>query len=376
MSMVAGLPNWLWPRMMVFAMQHITTVCGPVAADELGITLCHEHIFVDISVTAQEAIRRCDAQLAEDPRLRSLLDTQVSVANLDDVRRYQNLCKDNLVLSDMDQAQQELDLYRNHGGRSIVEVTPPTIGRDPLRLKEVAQRTGLHIVCATGWYSRELKETMPDFGESTAQDLADIMVRELTTGIGETGVCAGVIGELGCGDDRVLEAGAIAQGQTGRALTIHPGRRVPQYLDLLKSAGANMEKVYVSHMDGRYNPLSLPWEISYHKHLMDSYGVTLGYDGFGTYDNIYRNDYYPDSLAATTSDRERVERIAELVDAGYGEQIVISQDVCKKYHWTAYGGAGYAHIGRHIIPALRRHGLADREIDTLLVQNPRRLLSH
>ena len=136
-----------------------------------------------------------------------------------------------------------------------------------------------------------------------------------------------------------------------------------------------MEKVYVSHMDGRYNPLSMPADLSYHKFLMDRYGVTLEYDGFGTYDNIYRNDYFPDFVRPTPSDMERVHTIVNLFDAGYGEQILISQDVSKKYHLEKYGGIGYAHILRRIVPALRHLGLSDSEIDMLMIENPRRMLA-
>jgi phosphotriesterase-related protein len=64
-----------------------------------------------------------------------------------------------------------------------------------------------------------------------------------------------------------------------------------------------------------------------------------------------------------------------LIDRGFIDQILISQDLCWKHRLRSYGGHGYDHILRNVIPVMRAKGISEDRIHTLLVRNPKRLLT-
>ena len=115
-------------------------------------------------------------------------------------------------------------------------------------------------------------------------------------------------------------------------------------------------------------PLFGPEEsLDYAKKLGDR-GVYLEYDNWGA------EGYYPFVDISHPSDAMRVDAMVKLVDEGYLEQILLSHDVCSKLHLTAFGGFGYAHILRNIVPRLKKAGISHKEIETMLIDNPRRVL--
>ena len=65
----------------------------------------------------------------------------------------------------------------------------------------------------------------------------------------------------------------------------------------------------------------------------------------------------------------------QLLDAGWADRLLIAQDVCTKVQLLRYGGAGYAHILRSIVPRLHRRGVDPATVHKLLVENPVRLLA-
>jgi phosphotriesterase-related protein len=293
---------------------------------------------------------------------------------------------------DVNDAIAELQNYKVYGGNSLVEVSLPGMARDPVSLRKISMATGLNIVCGTGWY---VESSHPAYVRvKSVDELAAIMIGELTTGIGNTGVKAGVMGEIGCSypltDDerKVLKAVARAQQKTGAGFTIHPGgiyeqevvgkneagraikrpvRTINECLDLFQKEGADLSKMYVSHMD--------LWcsDLEYSKLLADRYGVTLSYDSFG-------QEYYSEWIGfpgcGSPHDRERVNALMSLLDAGLEKQLVVSHDVCEKILLVKYGGWGYAHILKNIIPWLVNEGATDKQIRAMTVENPKRLLSY
>jgi phosphotriesterase-related protein len=70
-----------------------------------------------------------------------------------------------------------------------------------------------------------------------------------------------------------------------------------------------------------------------------------------------------------------VQTIADLVEAGYVNHILISCDVCLKTLLHRYGGWGYDHILSHVVPMMEERGIARRHIDTILRENPHMLIS-
>ena len=117
----------------------------------------------------------------------------------------------------------------------------------------------------------------------------------------------------------------------------------------------------MGHMDSNPN-------LDYHLEIAKR-GVYVEYDHFG------REYYAGHMFQPYTSDQRRVELLCELLSAGYKDQLLLSQDVCMKIDLNAYGGVGYRHILGELIEIFQRAGISDEQIDSMLVQNPRRVLA-
>ena len=355
----------------------VQTVCGPITQDSLGITLSHEHILID------RPFRSSEPEEASKKSMMNMRVRDLGIENLGMIRLDPMFVKDNLNLDEIDVALNELKEYRTMGGNSLVDVTLQGAGRNPAILKEISEKVGLNIVCGTGWY---VKSTHPPMVKKcSVNQLCDIMVKELTEGIDNTGIKAGIIGELGCSqpapfhpeERKVIKAAVLAQKKTGVCITIHPSlfdlkisriiKTGHDCLDLLERQGFNPARFYLSHAG---------WvcqDLDYLIKLLDR-GVTLSFDSFGS---------NADSQLNTLSvryrkpcDAERIIAIVELCKMGYDKQIVVSQDICMKIHLKKYGGYGYSHILENVVPILRREGVSKKQVQKILVENPRNLLTH
>lgn len=341
-------------------MSSVQTVTGPIAAEALGITLIHEHLLVDA--------RRYWRNPQEASRVH-LAHRSVSAEILHELRQDPFVNLDNCGLFDEEVASEEVAQFRLLGGRTVVDATSANIGRDPLALQRIAERTGLHIVMGAGYY---LEHSHPDWVRSaTIEDLTERISADVLEGAEGTEIKAGHIGEIGISKDftlqeeKVLRAAARAQRQTQVALSVHlPGweRLAHRVLDVIAEEGGDLSRVILNHM----NPSGADPE--YQMSLADR-GAYLSYDMIGM------DYYYADQDAQSPSDEENARAIAGLVRAGYGHKVVLSQDVFIKIMLTRYGGNGYAYILRHFVPRLKRHGLGRQEIDRMLVENPRRALA-
>jgi phosphotriesterase-related protein len=203
-------------------------------------------------------------------------------------------------------------------------------------------------------------------------ELASVMVGELTAGIEDTGVRAGIIGEVGCNwplhpDERKgVRAAGLAQAATGAPLSIHPGRspRAPfEILEILASAGADLGRIVMGHIERT--------ELSRDDLLaLARTGCYLEYDWFGETLSMH-----PTGPVNVPSDTERIEQIQVLFAEGHGAHVLASHDVCLKTRLAAYGGMGYAHLPANVAGWMRAKGMTDAEVKTVLVDNPRRMLT-
>jgi phosphotriesterase-related protein len=129
---------------------------------------------------------------------------------------------------------------------------------------------------------------------------------------------------------------------------------------------ADLTKFYMAHQEYTCR------ELDYQRKIMDEYKITIDYDTFGSegypYQSIFPGAFEP-------SDRQRIAAIIELCKEGYEKQLILSQDTCKKIHLVKYGGYGYAHILENIVPELTLNGVTNTQINTMLVENPRRILT-
>jgi len=343
----------------------VTTVLGEVAATDLGVVLPHEHLIANACAEWEPP-----ETLAE---LRASL-TPISEANLGraalDPTHYRSVLQSNDALA----VVEELELFAAAGGRTVVDLGPPGFGRDPCALKAISQLTSLHVVMGCGEYRQASHSGY--VAVATESQIADVLIRELTVGVQDTGIRAGIIGELGTGnpitDDerKVLRAAAIAQRDTGAAINIH---RTPfpdpdaclEALDILFGAGVDPARVAMSHCDER-TEVETAIEVGRR-------GAFISLDTFGM--ERWATGWRSGGQGRRSYDEERVEILLRLLDAGYCDQILLSHDVCMQTQLTRHGGWGYAHLSVNIEPRLLAAGLEPEDLRRLRVENPRRLLA-
>ncbi|MFC1903591.1 phosphotriesterase [Chloroflexota bacterium] len=343
------------------------TVLGLIDPEDLGVTLPHEHLFIDhISANFNEPSAASEKGLARKP---------VSMEILSWLQYHTMENIDNMRLLDEQEAIDEAMFFKIAGGGTIVDVSNIGAGRDPRALARVSRATGLNVIAGTGYYIGG--SFPPDMSEKTEQEIAEEIVREITEGIDDTGIKAGIIGEVGCSwslmdnERKSLRAAARAQKLTGAPVNIHPGRKnnaaALEIVAIMKDAGADLSRTVISHIGIRVRDHSVRCEIA-------GAGCYLEYDNFG-WEGIAPLSLYRGSGIDIPNDVQRIYEIMQLIDEGFIDKILISQDVCYKTRYVRYGGKGYAHISNHIVPVMLSKGMAQEQIDTILVENPKRLLT-
>ena len=335
------------------------TVLGAIDAETMGVTLPHEHLLIDFAVMFREPAAASDKALAHQP---------VSLANLGWVRQNFNANLDNLRLLDEQTALDEIMLFRRAGGQTVVDPTNVSLARDPPALTRLSRMTGLHIVMGAGYYVAAAHPA--DMDRRSEESIVAEIVREVTLGVGDTGVRAGLIGEIGNSwpwtdnEKKVIRAAVEAQRQTGAPLMMHPGRdeRAPmQIAELIDKHGGDLRRTVMCHIDRT---------IADERHLDDlaATGMWLEYDLFGLENSYY--PYNPDF--DMPNDGGRMAQILRLIARGRQGQILMSHDIAYKSSLTKYGGYGYHHLLVNVVPRLRRKGVDDAGLRQLLVDNPRR----
>ncbi len=302
----------------------IMTVRGPIDAAQLGKTSMHEHIWMDGW--------KVSGQFTEKTA----------------------------VLNNHEIMLDELRHWSQAGGDSIVEVTCVDLGRNPAALKRLSEDSGVHIVMSAGYFTETThRHSAPELFKTSTDDLAAIFVREIEEGV--DGVCAGILAELGNdydfmqpSEERVFRAAARAHKKTGVPISTHTSG-YPQGLEqcdlLIEDEGADPGRIIIGHCD-------LYQDYNYYEALVGR-GVYLAFD--------LLNYHY-------TSDAYRLKHIKQLVDAGHSDQIVLATDSAHKPGFCTYGGAGYAYLLTEFVDKLQGVGIADEQIDQMLVRNPAKVL--
>ncbi len=341
----------------------VQTVVGVLDGSALGITMMHEHLLHDASVFFAEPTAASERPLAYE---------RVRLENLCWVRLNECSNIDNLRLTDEATATREAMLFQLARGDTIVELTTSGVfGRDPLGLVRISRATGLNILMGTGYNGAALHP--PQLANQSEEEITDELVREITVGVGSTGVRAGIIGEIGCStldeaERKVLRCCARAQRRTGVAISIHPtpnDEAALEIMTLLGNAGADLRHTIMGHVDvSGFSRATC--------HQLAEAGCYLGYDNFGL-EGLMELP----GLGRTVElrDTQRIDDIVSLVGDGYGRNIIVSQDVATKHRLVAYGGLGYAHVLRDIVPLMSARGMTSEQIYTVLVENPKQVLS-
>ena len=222
----------------------VQTVRGPIDPESLGITSMHEHLWMDASpllaVHGYERGGACpwDASVAAEARWNP------------------GVHADNYRLTDVNAPVEDLAPFRAAGGATIVELTPPALGRKVDRVRDIAEQAGVHVVQGTGHYLGVTNEAwVVDANEAT---ITARLVADAVEVIDGTRIRAGIYGEIGTADPvtaaetRVLTAVAAASRETGLAIPVHLqawGHEGARVLQTIAAAGAAIERVVLSHLN-------------------------------------------------------------------------------------------------------------------------------
>ena len=312
-------PLWAAPP------RRVVTVRGPVDAGALGPTLVHEHVLVDFVGADKVSRGRYDAGEAFGVVLPHLL------------------------------------ALKSRGARTLVECTPAWLGRDPRLLVRLSEASGLHIVTNTGYYGAAQDKYVPAHAyQESAEQLAARWVAEARDGIEGTGVRPGFLktgvdaGPLSEIDRKLIRAAALCHQKTGLRIHCHTGDGVAamDILSVLEEARVPAAALVWVHAQN---------EKDHALHLRAArVGAWIELDGVSE-DSVERH------LAA----------VMDLRRAGHLDKVLVSQDAGWYRVGEPGGGSfrGYTFLFDGFLPALRRAGLEEAEVRTLIVDNPARVLA-
>lgn len=318
----------------------VNTVRGPVPAGDLGVTLMHEHVFV---LSPEIIANYPEGWGDEQAREQAAVD--------------------------------KLNALKAIGVDTIVNPTVIGLGRYIPRIQRVAERTDLQIVVATGVYTyNDVPMYFHFSGPGTAlngpEPMVDMFVRDITEGIAGTGVKAAILkcatDEPGItpGVDRVLRAVAAAHRATGVPITTHTHAHTRRGLDqqrVFAEEGVDLTRVIIGHSGDTT-------DLDYLEELLAA-GSYLGMDRFG--------------LDMFCSFEDRVDTVAKMCERGHADKMVLAHDASCYIDWLPEAALPlvlpnwhYLHIHNDVLPALRRRGVTEEQITTMLVDNPREIFSH
>ncbi|XP_041848215.1 phosphotriesterase-related protein-like [Melanotaenia boesemani] len=337
----------------------VQTVLGLVDPEQLGRTMTHEHLSCKCCEGCYFPPPPGDEAVAENP---------FQMQHMYWLSQNPYSCHENLLLQQETSAvRDELLAYRKAGGGAIVENTTTGINRDLPTLQQLAKDTGVHIVAGAGYYvdSTHTEATK----KMSVEKLTDIIVSEVLHGADGTDIRCGVIGEIGTGwpiterETKVLRATAHAQAQLGCPVIIHPGRNPAapaEVIRILQEAGGDISKTVMSHLDRTIFDYDELLEFA-------KLGSYLEYDLFGTEMINYPFDLDVDM----PSDNQRVKGLSFLVKEGYEDKLVVGHDIHTKNRLTKFGGHGYSHILKNIVPKMLSRGISQHQVDKILIDNPK-----
>jgi phosphotriesterase-related protein len=335
------------------------TVLGPISPDKLGLTDPHEHLLLDFSFAFKPPQEATEYHKAFEP----VTEKNIGWVVYDPFRSL-----DNLVTLDEEVSISEASLFFRAGGQMMIDTTSNGINRDPLALARISRATGINVIMGSGYYIGLLHPDGMD--DKTEEEITEEIVRDFTEGVGDTGIRSGIIGELGCSwpltpnERKVLRAGAKAQLQLSATITIHPGRdkAAPfEVLDILEDAGADPNRVIMDHMDRTLHGIDDLLALA-------KRGCYLEWDFFG-----WENSEFSMSDMDMLNDAQRLGYVKRMVDEGYGERVLMAQDMFGKHRQVRFGGQGFKHLPENIVPRMPDYGFSADEVEMITERNPARV---
>ncbi len=315
----------------------VQTVLGSRPADALGKTLIHEHVLIGYPGWFM------------DNRMPRFV-RQEALARVVDA----------------------FQMLHAHGVRTVVDPCPMDLGRDVTFIAEVAQRSGVNLVCAVGGYF-EAQGIPFTFSHLDIDTITEIYVREIEDGVGGSGIRPGIVkvatgdGSVSDYERKLLTAGARAAKLTGVPVLSHTENCSCGHdqIDIVTGEGLAPHRLLVGHSCGRDDH-------PYQKSLAER-GAYVGFDRFG--------------IEVFNSDENRMKNLKQLIDSGHRDRVMVSHDTVNCWlggvpnvgdpaqvkqilpNWTL------THLFERIFPALRDMGVSQADLDHIIADNPRRYFS-
>lgn len=297
-------------------MGKIRTVLGDIESSKLGFTYTHEHLY------------------AVPPKIQKDRD---------------------LEISDYEKSLEELMNFKSVGGKTLVEASTLDYGRNAKLLIKMSKASGVNVVATTG-FNKHIY--YPEWTKQNSIDeIKKVLVNDIVEGMDGTSSKAGFL-KAGSWynlihplEEKTTRTIARTHLETGAPIWVHTeaGTMGMEMLDILEEEGVDLTKVAVGHSDRNADPY-------YHLQLAKR-GAYVQFDGPG------KIKYYPDST--------RVELIKNLLDNGFGKQLLISGDMGRRSYLHAYGGGpGFRFIKEKFIQRLIDEGISENDINTIFVENP------
>ncbi|MGH6771227.1 MAG: phosphotriesterase family protein [Xanthobacteraceae bacterium] len=296
----------------------IRTVTGDVEAID-GRILAHEHLQIDLSAQKGPANR--------------------------------------IGRDEEDAVVEDLVAARELGLAAVTDLSAPRWGRDPAALKRISERAGVKVVCAAGYYW----DPFPDIAvQSSVEEIRDAMIAEIESGTDGADIRCGVI-KVGTAKEpsepaeRLFKAAAAASRATGAPVITHTSSvdQAAWHVRVLEGAGMDMTHAVISHM-GAAKDVSALVEVG-------RCGAFMGVDKV--------------SFPKGPSNVELADLVRDACEKGLARQLILSSDVARRTMLSRYGGKGYPTVLRDFVPMLRERGIPEAMIETMLRDNPKRMLT-
>ncbi|HDS06250.1 MAG TPA: phosphotriesterase [Bacteroides sp.] len=312
----------------------VITVKGPIPASRMGITLVHEHLLVDFAGADSAGVHRWERE--------------------DAVERITPF----------------LNEIRELGVRTLIECTPAYLGREPLLLRELSEKTGLHLLTNTGYYGAHDNRYLPSsFYQLSVRELAAVWIDEFNNGINGSGVRPGFIkiavgpqDSLSADHQKIVSAAALAHNQTGLVIASHTGPDIPAFeqMRILKTYGIRPSSfIWVHAQRG-----TLEGNIKAARE-----GAWISLDNINGERDLKPGDPFSIGWYA--------DRILVMKEKGLLEKVLVSHDAGWYTPGEENGGEfrGFTDIFKLLIPALKERGFTEKEINQLLKKNPQNAFS-
>jgi phosphotriesterase-related protein len=362
-------------------MSEIMTVNGPIAPENLGFTSMHEHILYNGRVFRQrfEDVLSGSGIAAENCSL--------SMENLGRIKHGFIMCPDAIVMEDEEIMAAELSDFKAEGGSAVVDMSTPGMRVDPLKTLRVSERSGIHIVTTTGFYS---EDSWPEeFRDMTLSDMENHMMDEIENGIGDSGVRPGHVkvaieGDFPENEVNAVRAGARVAKRTGFSMTVHQGMLLgpdagEKIAGIIEPEKLDPQRVVIAHSDGNFvehdmnklilDPDSRGLDLSHATWLLER-GYNISVDCFG--------HFWDGEIMGMCAmpDWQRLAGMVELMGKGYTGQIVVGTDTFVKILLKHYGGEGYCRLTRFVVPSLRSASVPESDIQQVTMDNPASILAY